>query len=212
MRLDADLEALIEATRKGDDSARSALVAAVYPELKKIAKTLMSNERRPDHTLGQQTGSGLAGEFVLRFLAKQWEPREALIHAAGRMKQILWDHARAHLAQKRGGGKRADIDFELVVSDLVASNKEDAGSIERATLFRQVRDAFDALEEVEEELGEEKGKEARLAFELVYFAGLTFEETEAVLCIDRVTCGRRVKLVERLLREKLLGPSSSTSA
>ena len=96
---------LLERMHAGDATARDALIANVYDELRSLARRFMRGER-PGHTL---TPTALVHEASLRLLQGQ-ELRTAgdrgrFFRAAARaMRQVLIDHARARKAGKRGGG------------------------------------------------------------------------------------------------------------
>ncbi len=99
------------------------LLPDVYEELRSLAAHYLRRER-PDHTL-QPTA--LVHEAFLK-LSRQSkldvnDRTHFLAIAAGAMRQVLVDHARTHLAQKRGGGwQRITVDESIAVS---ASGIED---------------------------------------------------------------------------------------
>jgi RNA polymerase sigma factor (TIGR02999 family) len=88
----------------GDLSARDQLLPVVYGELRRLAASYLRRER-PDHTL-QPTA--LVHELYLRLVEERsvdWQGRSHFFSvAATLMRRILVDHARAHLAEKRGAG------------------------------------------------------------------------------------------------------------
>jgi RNA polymerase sigma factor (TIGR02999 family) len=90
------------------------VVEALYPELRRIAGSLMRKER-PGHTL-QPTA--LVGEAFVRLVDERqitWQDRAHFLGIAARvMRQILVDHARRRGAAKRGGGgERVTFDERL---------------------------------------------------------------------------------------------------
>ena len=91
-------------TGNGDESAREQMLPLVYAELRRIAGSYMSGERR-DHTL-QPTA--LVHEAYLRLVDQQrvdWKNRAQFVGlAATMMRRILLNHARDRAAAKRGGG------------------------------------------------------------------------------------------------------------
>lgn len=95
---------LLQALGGGDSAARARLVAAVYPELRKLAQQQMRRER-PDHSL-QPTA--LVHEVFLRLAGIDELAVANRGHffalAAQLMRQILVDHARRRQAVKRGAG------------------------------------------------------------------------------------------------------------
>jgi RNA polymerase sigma factor (TIGR02999 family) len=89
--------------RRGDDTARDRLFALVHPELQQIAARFLHHER-VDHTLEP---NALVNELCLRMLGAQPITYNDRAHffavAAQTMRRILIDHARARVADKRGG-------------------------------------------------------------------------------------------------------------
>src|SRR5687767_6691224 len=116
-RAPPEVTRLLEAWGQGDHTALEKVTRLVYEELRQIAHRYMRRQR-PDHTL--QT-TALVNEAYLR-LAGQVEPSFAnrshfLAVAAKAMRQILVDHARTALRQKRGAGAKAvDLDQAALLS------------------------------------------------------------------------------------------------
>src|SRR6185295_19899731 len=79
---------------------------AVYPQLRQIAARFLQRER-PDHTL--EPGA-VVNELYLRIFGGQPIAYKDRAHffavAAETMRRILIDHARARVADKRGGEQR----------------------------------------------------------------------------------------------------------
>ncbi len=149
-----------------DDSARNEeLMGAVYEELRTLARAHMRGEGE-GHTL-QPTE--LVHEAYFRLVERPglgWESRGHFFGAAARaMRQVLVDHARRRVADKRGGGERP-----VTLSTEIAS--EPGISVEVLDLHR----ALTNLEVQDADL-------ARLV-ELRFFAGLTVEEAAATLGIS----------------------------
>ena len=93
---------LLAAWSQGDPAALEELTRLVYEELRRLAHRYMGRQR-PGHTL--QT-TALVNEAYVR-LANQEQPNftnrsHFLAVAATAMRQILVDHAKASLRQKRG--------------------------------------------------------------------------------------------------------------
>lgn len=101
----ADVTQLL-ASAPGDADAAGRLFEAVYADLKAIAASHMRGERA-DHTL---QATALVGEAYVRLVGStpiEFEDRRHFFRVASEaMRRILIDHARARLAEKRGGGKR----------------------------------------------------------------------------------------------------------
>ena len=79
------------------------LVAAVYPELRRIAHAHLRSERK-DHTLGT---TGIVNEAYLELIDQSmasWRDRAHFFAVSSRiMRNILIDYARRRSASKRGG-------------------------------------------------------------------------------------------------------------
>ena len=95
---------LLQALQRGDKQAQEKLVNLIYPELRRLARLQMRRERQ-EHTL---QATALAHEAYLRLTLQTYQTFENRSHflaiAARLMRQIMVDHARARLRQKRGGG------------------------------------------------------------------------------------------------------------
>ncbi|MDJ0520476.1 MAG: sigma-70 family RNA polymerase sigma factor [Planctomycetota bacterium] len=156
------LTRLLAGVERDEAGAREALFDAVYGELRSMAGSRMAGERR-DHTL-QPTA--LVHEAFVKLVGRDapgWQDRGHFLNAAARaMRQILVDHARSRGAQKRGGGA-AKVTLE----------ETSHGTVDAGAEVLEVHEALGRLEAIE-------GKLARVV-ELRYFAGLTVEETAAVL-------------------------------
>lgn len=114
-----------------DPAARSRLLAAVYDELREMARRRLQSER-VGHTL-QPTA--LVHEAYMKLVGPAgapWKHRGHFFGAcANAMRQILVEHARARNARKRGGGAvpvtveaadvadTADLSLVLAVNDLL---------------------------------------------------------------------------------------------
>lgn len=104
---------LLRAATAGDAAAAEQLMPFVYDELHRIAGALMGKERA-NHTL---QATALLNEAFLRLVepGASYDDRAHFLRVAARaMRNVLVDHARARSAQKRGGGKRVDLDVEAL--------------------------------------------------------------------------------------------------
>jgi RNA polymerase sigma-70 factor, ECF subfamily len=120
---------LLRAWSDGDDAALERLMPLVEAELRRLAATYMSRERR-GHTL--QT-TALINEAFLRLTdarSVRWQDRAHFLGIAARlMRRVLVDHARSRGCRKRGGdARRVTLDEELIASpdpalDLVALDR-----------------------------------------------------------------------------------------
>lgn len=177
---------LLAECRSGDPLAIRRLVPIVYSELRAIAAAALRRER-PNHTL-QPTA--LVHEAFLRLVDQRdvhWQNRAHFLGCAAQvMRHILVDHARAHRAEKRGGGaERVTLDDSLV-----------------ATGVREV-DVL-ALDEALRVLGDLNERQSRVV-ELRYFGGLTIEETAELLGVSTATVSNDWTIARAWLRRELGG-------
>jgi RNA polymerase sigma factor (TIGR02999 family) len=166
-----EITRLLAAMKHGDQAAESELISLVYGEFHARAERYMRGERR-DHTL-QPTA--LVNETYLRLMqnhALDFRSRAQFFAAASIvMRRVLVDHARARGAGKRPGGKqKVDLD-----EFLAARNPR--------------LDQMLILDQALTRLGEMDARQARLV-EMMYFGGLTEEETAAMLGISVRTVKR----------------------
>jgi RNA polymerase sigma factor (TIGR02999 family) len=168
---------------KGDVSAREALMPLVYDELRRLAASYLRRERI-DHTL-QPTA--LVHEAYLRLVEERnvdWESRRHFFAVAAKlMRRILVDHARAHLAEKRGGGVP-----RVALTAAIAMSHERPGDM------MALDDSLTRLASLDPQQGH--------VVEMRVFAGLTVAETAAALAISPATVKRDWSLAKAwLLRD-----------
>ena len=181
---DPGVTAALRAWRNGDARAQDELMKLVYPELHKKAERLLARERQ-GHTL-QPTA--LISELYLRLVDQrqaEWVDRAHFFAIAARiMRRVLLDHARKHVAGKRGGAARP-IPLDLA-GELPASAPND-------------------LEVLDEALGDLAALDATAAavVELRFFGGLSVEETAAVLGSSTATVGRQWRAARAWLHARL---------
>jgi RNA polymerase sigma factor (TIGR02999 family) len=168
----ADITALLDRWHEGDREAFEALIELVYGELRTIAYRLLRDERA-DHTL-QPTA--LVNEAYMRLQGVRelrLENRRHFFGAAAKaMRRVLVDHARQKKAAKRGG---PDLQRVGITSALDAPI--------------DMRIDFELLDEALERLAEVAPDKARVV-ELRYFAGLSIEETAAIMASSPATVKR----------------------
>ncbi|MEM7349728.1 MAG: sigma-70 family RNA polymerase sigma factor [Acidobacteriota bacterium] len=155
---------------QGDRQALAQLTPLIYDELRYLAKSSFRGERQ-DHTL---QATALVHETYMRLIDQKqvhWKNRAHFFAIAARMmRRILVDHARSHLASKRGSGHRLELD--------------------EGHAFSEERDVdLIALDQTLERLAEFDPRQSRLV-ELRFFGGLTIDETAEVLDISPATVKR----------------------
>jgi RNA polymerase sigma factor (TIGR02999 family) len=173
----------LKAWSGGDPAALERLSEQVYPELRRMARRYMRNER-----LGNTLqATALVHEVYLRLVdvAKvEWQERaQFFAMAAQMMRRILVTAALARGSQKRGGGAaKVNIDETAVLSP--APDRSILALDEALTAFSRLAP-----------------RQAKVV-ELRYFGGLTEEEIVAVLKISPRTVRRDWDLAKAwLLRE-----------
>lgn len=168
---------------RGDLQAREALMPLVYDELRRLAASYLRRER-PDHTL-QPTA--LVHEAYLRLVEEKsvnWQSKSHFFGVSAKlMRRILVDHARSHLAEKRGSGMP-----KMGLTEAIVMSQE------------QPADLL-ALDESLTHLAVLDPQQGRIV-ELRVFAGLTVAETAQVLNISPATVKRDWAVAKAwLLRE-----------
>jgi RNA polymerase sigma factor (TIGR02999 family) len=180
------LTALLLRMREGDREAEGELFEALYNELRRTARQMLSRERK-DHTL---TPTALVHVAYLRL--REIDPQAFSDHihflrmAARVMRQLLVDQARAYKAEKRSGGRQR-VEFE----DNLVSSQQDA-------------DTILAVHESLERLREQHPVRAEVV-ELHYFSGYTFEEIGPILGMSPRHAKRHWTIARTLLRGQIDG-------
>lgn len=172
--------------RGGDASALDRLTPLVYSELKRLAAGYLKRERQ-GHTL-QPTALVHEAWMQLGGASEvDWENRQHFLGIAARiMRQILVQHARAQMAEKRGGGLEHDALDEM------------AGPV--AITCQGMVALDDALAELAA-LDERKSR----ILELHYFGGLTMGEIAALLEVSESTVTREMRMARAWLRRQVKG-------
>jgi RNA polymerase sigma factor (TIGR02999 family) len=165
--------------RKKDRDGLDSLIETLYGDLHRIAERQLRSER-PDHTL---QATALMHEAYLKLsesTQRQFVDRTHFLAVASRvMRQVLVDYAKARLTDKRGKGKRVELEDEE--SRILQVASRNTKPVEILELNR----AIEALAREDADLAE--------LIELRYFGGMTAEETAGAL-------GRSVHVVRHDLR------------
>lgn len=168
----------------GDEGALAELLPYLHTELKRLAGRYMQDEAG-SHTL---QSTALVNEAYLRLVDQRdrnWESKNHFLAIASTaMRRVLLEHARARMAEKRGGGAERVTFFE------VASAVEDRP------------ENLVALDEALERFAEVDPANARIA-ELRWFGGLSVAETAAVLEVSTRTVERGWRAAAAWLRDRL---------
>jgi len=182
--VESDISRLIDAWGDGDEEAFDHLVAAVYPDLRRMARRQLGR-RAGGHSL---ESAALANEAYLKLVRARNIRCESRVHflalCAQVIRRILVDHARSRGYAKRGGNAlRVPLDEVLLASQ--------SRGIEVL-----------ALDQALESLAQLDARKSRVV-ELRYFGGLTVEETADVLGISPETAKRDWKMAKAWLFDAL---------
>ncbi len=174
---------LLAAWSKGDQSALNKMMPLVYDELHRIARRAWRQQAH-GHTL-QPTA--LINEAYLKLANAENATYQDRCHffavACKAMRQILVNHAKSRLSEKRGGG----------VANLSLDEVQPAVHQEAAEIVA-LHDALDALHAVDERKS--------MVVEMRYFGGLSVEETAEAMGVSVGTVNRDWRLARSwLIRE-----------
>jgi RNA polymerase sigma factor (TIGR02999 family) len=171
--------------RTGDEQARDRLFEVVHPQLRLLAGRLLQWER-PDHTLEP---NAVVNELFLRLIGSQPISYQDRAHffaiAAQTMRRILIDHARARVADKRGGEQRRVSLAEVGGWGTTASSEQ---LLDLDTLLSALADA---------------DPRAARVVELRFFGGLREEDVAEVLQVSVITVKRDWKAARAWLAARL---------
>jgi RNA polymerase sigma factor (TIGR02999 family) len=192
MPASTDVTTLLGELRRGNDSARDQLVTLVYPELRRIARRYLRQERS-GHTLRP---TGLVNEVYMRLFGSahaSWENRAHFFAAVAReMRHLLVDYARA-----RNAKKRADGNVRISLTDVQAAADppgEDLVALD---------EALSRLERIDRRAGQ--------VVELRFFTGLSERETAEALGISLSTMKRDWHFAKAWLFDQLRSPAVTSS-
>ncbi len=189
-----EITQLLMRARDGATDSADLLMAAVYDDLRLLARGVMANEGR-QHTL-QPTA--VVNEAFLRLFRPgnnsadwqsvevKWQNRAHFLAVAARqMRLVLIDYARQRKAAKRGRGLRVSL--------------EDAGPLAAADGhdFEQLNELLDLLAT--------KDPAAARTVELKFFGGLTDREAALVLGVSASKLRRDWEFARLWLRARLHG-------
>lgn len=164
----------------GESAVASKLVPVLYGELHALAESMMRDQGAA-HTL-QPTA--LINEAWMKLVGASERNIESRTHfaalAARAMRSVLVDHARRKGSEKRGGeAERVELDTVMVAF------KEPSVDV------LELDEALTALSAMDSELGR--------IVELRFFAGMSIDETAAVLGVSAPTIARRWRVARMWL-------------
>ena len=181
---------MLLAWSRGDAAAQSALMAAVYDDLRRVARRRL-NSRRGGDTL---TPTALVHETYLRLIDQKrvrWQNRAQFFAVAARlMRRVLIDHIRARSAARRGGDDGA-VRFDSGVLT------PEAPHVPLDLDMLALDDALARLKAF--------GPRHSALVELRFFGGLSIQEAAMVLKVSPATAKRDWALARAWLYRELGG-------
>jgi RNA polymerase sigma-70 factor, ECF subfamily len=182
---DDDVTALLIASSHGNREMLDRLAAAIYEDLRALARARLRGERR-QHTIDT---IALVHEAYLKLVGIDriaWKDRTHFFATASRlMRRILVDHAHRRNTAKRGGGA---VQEDVAVIDAPAGGTP--------------ADDILALDEALTHLESLSPRAARV-IECRHFAGLSIEETSAALGVSLATAKRDLRFGQACLARML---------
>ena len=187
MSTSSEVTELLAAARDGDGDAMDRLFSLIYQELRSIAHYRLGR-RRSDQTLDT---TALVNEVYLKLA----DPAEIELKnrshfmavASLAMRQVLVDHARSRVTQKRGAGA-VKVEFD----------EAQFGRVETQA------DQLLALDEALTNLSKLDERQTKVV-EMRFFVGLSVAEIAAALGVTDRTVKRDWKVARAFLRHQLSG-------
>lgn len=171
---------------QGDAAAADELFPVVYDELRRLAASKMKRERI-DHTL---RSTALVHEVYAKISGQNDANIKSRTHfvalASLAMQRVLTDHARAHKAEKRGGGRAREALYD--------EQAVDEGAMDTDVLVA-ISESVERLSEVDER----KAAVVRLRM----LGGLSLPEVSTVLGIAPSTASADWKAAKDWIAEEL---------
>lgn len=178
-----DVTMLLQQWRGGSHEALDELMPIVYEELRRLAARCLRSER-PGHTL---RATALVHEAYLRLMDADvgWQDQAHFYAVAARVvRRILVEYARTRGRQKRGYGEpMVPLDEAVVVGPEASSTILD-------------------LDEALQRLAVLDPRKSEIV-QMLFFGGLTYDETAAALDISPATVHRELKLAKAWLHREL---------
>lgn len=179
-----NLSQRLNSLQAGQEGDLAELVAAVQSELRSVAARHLARERR-DHTL---QATALVNEAYMRLVDQRdqsWENKNQFLGIASlAMRRVLLEHARARMADKRGGGN-----IQVTLFEVPGPLQE-----EPETLI--------ALDEALEQFALIDPINARIV-ELRWFGGLEVAEVAATMGVSSRTVERGWRAASAWLKSRL---------
>ena len=180
-----DVTGLLLSWGQGDPAALDRLLPLLYDELRRLARGRLRREP-PEHPL---QATALVHEVFLRLVDLDRTTLQSRTHffaiSARLMRQILVDHARRALADKRGGGATV-ISLDAVTAAAAQTSTVDVLALDEAL---ELLSSFDP-------------RQCQVV-ELRFFSGLTIPEVAEALGISTATVEREWAMAKAWLHQRL---------
>ena len=186
-----EITRILHQWQNGSREALDRLMPLVYSELHTLASRQLAREWRHNRL---QTTAVVNEAYMKLFDQREvdWQNRGHFFAIAAQvMRRIIVDHARRDLRSKRGGGS-VHVALDIAASTPTASPVD---AVDALALDQALRE----LEQVDPDHGR--------IVELRFFAGLTVEETAAVLGVSPTTVKREWAIAKAWLYRALSGPT-----
>lgn len=181
---DAPVTELLRRAADGEAPARDALLAALYGELRRLARHILAGDRQRHVLAPTELVHGAALKLLGQQAVSARDRAHFLAYSGQVMRQVLIDHARRAGAAKRDGGT-------LVTLVSAIPDEPRGGGLD----LEAVHEALERLAEVSPDL-------ARLV-ERRYFAGMTVEEIAALDGSSTATVKRQWRAARAWLADAL---------
>jgi len=186
---EAPLTQLLQRVAQGERGALDQVFAALYPELRKIARARL----RAQGGVAHLDTTALVHESFLRLVDASelvlTDRKHFFTYAAKTMRNIIIDFAREQYAERRGGGQSA-LHLDTVLANELASTTGDAALI-------RINDALLELEALDPALAQ--------VVEMRYFAGYSEVEVAELLGSSERTVRRQWEKARAFLLATLQG-------
>lgn len=174
---------LLRAVEGGNAGARDELISAVYQEMRRLARRILSGDRARHMVAPTELVHGAALKLLGQEVLSARDRAHFLAYSGQVMRQVLIDHVRREGSAKRDGGTKVTL-----VSTLAEEPSSDVD--------------VEALHSVLEKLAEVSPEHARLV-EMRYFGGMTIEEIAAVQGSSTATIKRQWRVARTWLQNAL---------
>lgn len=183
MNAAAPVTELLRRAAAGQAPARDAVIAAVYPELRRLARHILAGDRVRHVLAPTELVHGAALKLLGQDAVSARDRAHFLAYSAQVMRQVLIDHVRRDGAAKRDAGTLVTL-----VSSIPDEPRDDLD--------------VEALHEALLRLAEASPELARLV-EQRYFAGMTVEEIAELDGSSTATVKRRWRTARAWLEDAL---------